>query len=131
MVLGIHADAPHMSTVVESVAGWLLILFGVVLLFISFLGSADNFFPKPLLYLGKISYGLYVFQISFFWLVYTRLDDELAAFSTFLHMYEWRNTIGFVIAFMLTVTVSMLSYRFLEKPFLRLKKQFTFVPSRD
>lgn len=131
MVCGIHADAPHLSNVVESVTGWLLILLGVILLFLSFLGAAEKYFPKSIVYLGRISYGLYVFHISFFWLVYRTFNNELVAFSKFLHLYESRNGVGFVIAFILTVVISMLSYRFFEKPFLRLKKRFTFVPSRD
>ena len=39
--------------------------------------------------------------------------------------------IGFLIAFISTVVIALLSYHFFEKPFLRLKKRFTFIPSRD
>jgi hypothetical protein len=46
-------------------------------------------------------------------------------------LYNWQNDVGFVLAFIATVTTALLSYHFFEKPFLRLKTKFTFVPSRD
>ncbi|MBP1614415.1 MAG: acyltransferase [Bacteroidetes bacterium] len=131
MVCGIHADAPHLSTEFEAISGWLLILLGAILLFLSLLGISDKFLPKPLVYLGRISYGLYVFHALMFFLVFIIFKDELAEFSKILHLYEWRNSIGAVVAFILTVSVATLSYRFFEKPFLRLKKRFTFIASRD
>jgi peptidoglycan/LPS O-acetylase OafA/YrhL len=36
-------------------------------------------------------------------------------------LFEWQNNVGFVIAFLATVIVSLLSYNLFEKPFLRLK----------
>jgi peptidoglycan/LPS O-acetylase OafA/YrhL len=131
MVCGIHADAPHLSTVSESVGGWLLILLGVVLLFFSLLGISARFLPKPFVYLGRISYGLYVFHALIFLLVFVVFRDELAQLSNMLHLYEWRNSLGAAIAFVLTVSIATLSYQFFERPFLRLKKRFTFVASRD
>jgi peptidoglycan/LPS O-acetylase OafA/YrhL len=64
-------------------------------------------------------------------LVYVIFKDELAAFSKMIGLYEWRNDVGFLIALIAAITISMLSYRFFEKPFLRLKRRFTFIPSRD
>jgi peptidoglycan/LPS O-acetylase OafA/YrhL len=131
MVCGINADAPHVSTIPEAVMGWLLVLIGVFLFFISLYGTRTKYLPNPLVYLGRISYGLYVFHITMFYLVYKIFKDELGAFSKIIGLYEWRNLIGFFIAFIVTVIIAMLSYRFFEKPFLKIKKQFTFVPSRD
>ncbi|ULT23089.1 acyltransferase family protein [Sphingobacterium sp. E70] len=109
----------------------MLILLGSVLLFLSLLGMPERYLPKPMIYLGRISYGLYVFHISFYWLIYKTFATELTTLSQSLGLEEWRNTLGFVIAFIATVLLSMLSYHFFEKPFLRLKKRFTLVPSRD
>ena len=131
MVFKVQADAPHLSNVYEAVSGWLLVLSGAILLFLSLLGTPARFLPKPVVYLGRISYGLYVFHISFYWFAYKIFPDKLAALSRMLNLYEWRNVIGEIIAFILTVGISMLSYHFFEQPFLRLKKRFTFVPSRD
>jgi peptidoglycan/LPS O-acetylase OafA/YrhL len=131
MVCEVHADAPHLSTIPQAIAGWLLILIGVVLFFLSLYGSQSKNIPAFLAYLGRISYGMYVFHITVFWLIYQVFKDELTSFSAMIGLYEWRNDVGFVIAFLVTVIISLLSYNFFEKPFLRFKKRFTFIPSRD
>jgi peptidoglycan/LPS O-acetylase OafA/YrhL len=127
----VHADAPHLSSVPQAVSGWMLILLGVVLFFLSLYDAASKYMPPTLVYLGRISYGMYIFHITMFWIIYEIYKSELAGFSRQLGLYEWRNELGFVMAFIATVVLAMLSYRFFEQPFLRLKKRFTFIPSRD
>lgn len=131
IVCGIHADAPHLSTIPQAICGWFLILAGVVLFFLSLYGASSKYMPSALLYLGRISYGMYIFHITMFWVVYIIFKEELASFSTMIGLYEWRNNVGFVIAFLATVIISLLSYSFFEEPFLRMKRRFTFIPSRD
>jgi len=70
-------------------------------------------------YLGKISYGLYAYHAVFL-LVADRLAGAFPAFS------HWR----IFVALALTIATAAASYRFLEAPFLRLKKRFTHVRSR-
>ncbi|MBO9594960.1 MAG: acyltransferase [Niabella sp.] len=127
----VNADAPHLGTVVQSVSGWLLILLGVMCFFFSFFGSAAKRMPSVLAYLGRISYGMYVFHITMYWIVYKIFGEALSAFSGKIGLYEWKHAVGMVIAFLMTVSLSFLSYRYFEKPFLRLKRRFTLVPSRD
>jgi len=131
IVCEVNADAPHLATVAQSVSGWLLVLAGVMAFFFSFFGSSAKRMPSALAYLGRISYGMYVFHITIYWIIYNILKDELAAFSSKIGLYEWKNEVGFVAAFLVTVALAMLSYHYFEKPFLRLKSRFTFVPSRD
>ena len=116
---------------IQCIGGWFLILAGVVLFFLSLYGASSKYMPAALLYLGRISYGMYVFHITMFWLVYEIFKKELASFSTMIGLYKWRNNVGFIIAFLTTVIISLLSYRFFEKPFLQLKRKFTLIPSRD
>ncbi|MGJ1431144.1 acyltransferase family protein [Sphingobacterium spiritivorum] len=131
MVCKVTADAPHLTTVSESITGWLFILTGVMCFFFSLYGASPRFMPKLFVYLGRISYGMYVFHITVYWITYTIFKEELAFFSEGIGLPEWKNNVGAIIAFIVTVTIAALSYRFFEKPFLRLKKRFTFIPSRD
>ena len=131
IVCKINADAPHLSIIPEAVSGWFLVLVGVVLFFLSLYGAPAKYLPAPLVYLGRISYGLYIFHITMFFLAYSVFKDQLISFSAMIGLKEWSNNVGFLIAFVATVLISILSYNFLEQPFLRLKTRFTVIPSRD
>jgi peptidoglycan/LPS O-acetylase OafA/YrhL len=70
-----------------------------------------------LVFLGKISFGLYVFHNA----------------CIFLTEYLFRGSANILIAggsLMLTIIVATMSYYFLERRFLRMKKNFTIIPSR-
>jgi peptidoglycan/LPS O-acetylase OafA/YrhL len=120
-VFGIKADFPH-ATVTESLAGWSLVLGGAALMLIATLGTPQRFLPAPLVYLGRISYGLYLTHIFFFWLVYDKFKPWLAGLG---------DDVGMLLALAATVAVASVLYRTFETPFLRLKRRFTRVPSRD
>jgi peptidoglycan/LPS O-acetylase OafA/YrhL len=67
-------------------------------------------------YLGKISYGLYVWHFLFL---------------VTLHDLSLPNALLFTpVALLATIMLSALSYRYLELPFLRLKDKFTYVVNR-
>ena len=127
--LGVQADTPN-STAVQAPFGWALVLLGTVLLFLSFLGAPSRCLPRPIVYLGKISYGLYLFHELCYFLIFHVWKGWLTSLSQMLHMSAWRNGLGTLIAFCMTVLIAHVSYRVYERPFLRLKKHFTFVPSR-
>jgi peptidoglycan/LPS O-acetylase OafA/YrhL len=130
MVFGIKADFPR-STVAESLMGWPMVLAGAVLMLLALLGMPGRFLPKPLIYLGRISYGMYLIHIFFFWLVYDKFKPWLAQLTSAMGLGGWQDTIGALIAFAATVFLASLLYHAFEKPFLRLKQRFTVVPSRD
>ena len=74
-----------------------------------------------LIYLGKISYGLYVYHLLGSWIaerLFGRLHGHL------------EGVVLLVASLCFTVALAAASYRFLESPFLELKKRFTYVPSR-
>jgi len=131
IVCEINADAPHLATMVQSISGWILILVGVLCFFLSLYGAQAKYMPKTLVFLGRISYGMYVSHITIFWIIFSIFKRELATFSEYIGLYEWKNEVGVVLAFMTTVIFATLSYNFFEKPFLKLKKRFTLIPSRD
>ncbi len=72
-------------------------------------------------YLGKISYGLYVYHMACILIT----DRFLPADPGIPHAL-----LRLVIVLALTVAVSAASYAFIESPFLKLKRRFTFVESR-
>jgi peptidoglycan/LPS O-acetylase OafA/YrhL len=130
IVCGIKADFPR-STVAQSLLGWPLVLAGAALMFVAMLGMPRRFLPGPLIYLGRISYGLYLIHIFFFWLVYDQFKPWLVHACAAAGLDAWRDDVGAAIAFAATVAVASVLYRTVEMPFLRLKRRFTFVPSRD
>jgi peptidoglycan/LPS O-acetylase OafA/YrhL len=84
-------------------------------------GQTTGFFAwPPLVYLGRISYGLYVFHIAGQYVVVTHplLQDA----SLFVKM-------GLSLA--ISLVCASVSYALLERPFLKLKRRFTWVASRD
>ncbi len=85
------------------------------------LGAQHAFFRNQiLLYLGKISYGLYVLhELAHFCAI--RLVHASTPFMV-------RGAVNVGLA--LTILLAAASYRWLESPFLRLKERFAHVQSR-
>lgn len=127
---GVQADTPH-STVAQAPVGWALVLLGTVLIFLSLLGLPGKFLPRWVVYLGRISYGLYLFHETMNFFVFQVGKARLAELSVWLHLAEWKNGVGTAIALGMTILVAHVSYQLYERPFLRLKKRFTVVPSRE
>lgn len=108
-------------------AGYLCVCAGCTLLFLSFLGASGLGRYRWLLYLGKISYGLYAFHYI-----------SLQICGEFVYRLTHRapmatiqsKALYFVISMGMTVSLAALSYRFYEKPFLKLKTRFETVRTR-
>jgi peptidoglycan/LPS O-acetylase OafA/YrhL len=130
IAFGVQADTPH-ATVLQAPIGWALVLAGTTLLFLSMLGFPSKYLPAPIIYLGRISYGLYLFHELVYFLIFSPGKAWLTHLSQALHLAGWRGGLGTALAFCITVLVAHTSYQLYEKPFLRLKSRFTIVPSRD
>ena len=95
---------------------------GAALLFFSLLGASLS--PTGVLqYLGKISYGLYVFHG-----VCLLIAHIAARRIPFIQRHQW--LLLYTIPLPMTIAVASLSYRYFESPFLRLKERFELVRSR-
>jgi peptidoglycan/LPS O-acetylase OafA/YrhL len=129
-VLGVDADHPH-ATLSGALVGWTLVLGCTILLFLSLYGVAAKYMPRVLVYFGRISYGLYMVHAFFLYCIFRLWTVGLTELSTTLHLADWKDALGTVLAIVATSLLAMLSYHLYEKPFLRLKRRFTFVPSRD
>jgi len=110
-----HAGGPLYVTL-----GYPGIALGALLLFLSVYGIPLK--EGILSYLGKISYGLYVWHglvLATLW--HYVFKGKITALSFALHVIS---------SLLLTIGIAALSYRFLEAPFLRMKKRFTWIESR-
>ena len=97
---------------------------GCVLLFLSVLGMPKQLLSPRVLYLGKISYGLYVFHLAVYRLITPKIlfqpfRSELLSLA-----------LTYVVTLATTVCIAAVSYRYFETPFLNLKKRFELVRSR-
>ncbi len=112
------------STPLRTLLGYLALDTGCICLCLAFLGARVPASARPLIYLGKISFGLYIFH-------YTVLAIVAAAVKAKLHTgYPTQLAATYVITALLSVAIASASYHFYETPFLRLKSRFTFVRSR-
>jgi peptidoglycan/LPS O-acetylase OafA/YrhL len=105
---------------------YVIVLLGCLCLFFSCLQLPAGRWQKPIIYLGKISYGLYVFHVL--WLGLSM--DLIRHFAGGRLSPIASEVCAMAIALPATVTTAILSYRYLESPFLRFKKRFTVVRSR-
>lgn len=91
-----------------------LITGGSVLMLVGTLGG-PFLRGAVVIYLGRISYGLYVFH---------GLGLILAAL-----VFGPHSPGNLALGLLMTIAMASISYRYLERPFLRLKRRFTRVPS--
>jgi peptidoglycan/LPS O-acetylase OafA/YrhL len=116
------ADHVHPIVPWRLTAGYAIIAAGCALMLWGFLHVPDRLLPGLLLYLGRISYGLYVFHGLV--LVSTRELGARAAAA--LHLPG----ILMLAQLLITIGLASLSYEFFEKRFLRLKSRFELVHTR-
>ena len=118
LYFGIKSDP---LTTARIVLGYPMVAIGGVLLLLSVL--CDGAKPATaLVYLGRISYGLYVFHVLGLTISDYIVPNQTASLA--------RYALRVFVAFALTVTMAATSYRWLETPFLELKQRFTYVLSR-
>ncbi len=106
--------APHIWPLVYALAAA-----GAASLLWAFLHLPRMLIRREFVYLGRISYGLYVFHGLLL------MTGEHVLLDHFHLRHTW-----IPIAFTLTIACAAASYEFFEKPFLRLKHRFELVHSR-
>lgn len=83
-------------------------------------GLASRFLSNPILiYIGKISYGLYLYHFPIFWFIHSTAD--VLGISV---------QIVPILQFLVTFFLSILSWHFLESPLLKLKEHFAYDTSK-
>jgi peptidoglycan/LPS O-acetylase OafA/YrhL len=125
-----QSNIPH--SIQSMITGYEVAALGSTLIFVGVLGINSEHIHSPLRYLGKISYGLYVFHETGLLIGANML--KIAEKLQIVPPSLWRGY-GFlftrVSALCVTTLLAALSYRFLETPFLGLKKKFTIIRSRE
>ncbi len=101
------------NLIYPDIAWYPLIVCGSVMLLLAALGSSLT--NRVLVYFGRMSYGLYVFHAL-----------ALVIASQIFVNYGLYHAVA---ALAITIAMSAISYHWLEKPFLTLKKRFTYVAS--
>lgn len=109
-------------TIPRIALGYPVAALGAAAVLLAMLSAKAPLHKSALVYLGRISYGLYVYHI-----LGLMCSDYMIAHA---ESSFWRFMGRDAIAFTLTVTFAAVSYRWLEEPFLRLKQRFTHVLSR-
>ena len=109
-------------TTARILAGYPVVAIGAAALLLGVLSSAKVLSKSVLVYLGKISYGLYVYHV----LGLMVSDYAVPHAEASLLRYLVRDSI----ALSLTIGFAAASFRWLETPFLGMKQRFTHVLSR-
>jgi len=114
------------------IGGYALVALGCVLLLIAFLGVSPELLPRWAIYLGQISFGLYVFHEFALGLVrhlpLARLGlgkIPICPLRVFLSA-----GLTLVLPLGLTILMAALSYRYFETPFLKMKKRHAIIESQ-
>jgi peptidoglycan/LPS O-acetylase OafA/YrhL len=107
-------------TSVYTILGYPVMTLGSIAIFLAFAGAQIQ--SRTLVYLGKISYGLYVYHVLSLTVVRLLFGGKMG------HLVWFSTATGLALLF--TTVLAALSYAFLESPFLNLKKRFTYVQSR-
>ncbi len=109
--------------------GYPAVTVGCVAILAAFLGMRLNAATLPAragIYLGKISYGLYIWHML-------ALEAAVKALARPIPFAgDWIESSSFtaLCALGFTIAISAASYRFLETPFLRFKSRLALIPSR-
>jgi len=119
MYFGIKDDP---LTTMRIVLGYPSVAIGGALVLLSVLRQGGKKRSAALVYLGRISYGLYVFHILGLLISDYAVRDQTASL--------WRYGLRVGVALVATIAMAAVSYRWLETPFLSLKQRFTHVLSR-
>ncbi len=112
-------------TLLGGMIGYPLMSLGGVAIFLSVWGAGQDGLPflkySWLVYLGKISYGLYAYH-------FLGLQLSQRLFTRYPHAHAW--TLSWLCSLAITFSLAVASFKWLESPFLRLKRsKFTHIPS--
>jgi len=105
---------------IPTLVGFPVVAFSCMLIVLGVLGMPLRM-PRVFVYLGTISYGLYVYQA---------LGNFLSGVVIPVHSGFLQLALRPIAALAITILLAATSYAFLETPFLKLKQRFAHIQSR-
>jgi peptidoglycan/LPS O-acetylase OafA/YrhL len=131
----LYRSAHHPS---DSTGSWILVgcyalsTLGCVMLLAASLGVTSKLLPGWAIYLGRISFGLYVYHSFAIFIV---RDIPIHSFLNHANLiYPLYAFLSFVLTvgspLVLTLLMAALSYRYFETPFLKMKKRHSVIESQ-
>jgi peptidoglycan/LPS O-acetylase OafA/YrhL len=114
------------------VAGYAMATLGAISVLIAFLGITSKLLPGWAIYLGRISYGLYVFHV-FAMYIFDHLEiGHRASLAIANHPLRAcvSGGVDLGLSLGLTILAAATSYRYFETPFLKLKKRHSVIESQ-
>lgn len=130
-----YCTLPIQDTLIKVTIGYPLVALGSGAIVLAILGiqsfRSGSAIARAFIYLGKISYGLYVYNPIAKTAGYLLLFNFGLKACTAAGLPEWTAWAAYVpFTFGLNVAMAAASYRWLEAPFLRLKERFARIPTR-
>jgi peptidoglycan/LPS O-acetylase OafA/YrhL len=116
----------HPLSLSKALGGWALGMAGVLLVFVATLGFPEKYVPEWLVKMGNISFGLYVFHSLALYVCFFSLGR-----FAHRHLGAAATPVQTVVALGVLWAMAYSSHRWLEMPFLRMKKHFTVVASKE
>jgi peptidoglycan/LPS O-acetylase OafA/YrhL len=124
-----RATATHSA--MSLTTGYALAAIGSGLLFAAVLGVERRLIPAWAEWLGRLSFGLYVFHETGFFLADAIERHFLPPVSFASRHWVITLSANKALSLVFTIGIAFLSHTYWELPFLHFKKRFTFVPSRN
>lgn len=114
------------------ISGYVLAAVGSVLVLVAFLGITPKLLPAWAIYLGRISFGLYVFHDFAIYITGFLLIGHRATVAIPYHLLRicLSGGLDLVLSLGLTVLIAAVSYRYFETPFLKMKKRHSVIESQ-
>jgi peptidoglycan/LPS O-acetylase OafA/YrhL len=112
--------------------GYVLAALGSVLLLVAVLGIDPKLLPRWAIYLGRISYGLYIYHAFALYITHFLPVSALLlrTVPNFFMRAFLNSGLSLGLPLGLNFLMATLSYRYLETPFLKMKKRHSVIESQ-